>query len=150
MPHISQIKQATHSTGWCWVPLTSRIITQLQPSGLQHLARLFHKLLCLPLSRLMPMHKPSLSPFCSRTSLSRDCTVASQLRLPYLLLLRLPTSHNPMIRCLLRYLPVSLLFHSEHPDVLGHDCQHNASSLSWHGLQIYTLVINLPHWSQRQ
>ncbi len=55
-----------------------------------------------------------------------------------------------MTRCLLRYLPGSLLLHDEHPDVLGHDCQHNAYSLCWHGLQVHPLVVNVAHWSQTQ
>jgi len=45
---------------------------------------------------------------------------------------------------------VPLLFHSEHPDVLGHDRQHNTSLLFWSGLEIYTLVVNMSHWCQGQ
>lgn len=57
-----------------------------------------------------------------------------------------------MTRCLLRYLPVPLLFHSEHPDVLGHDRQHNASLLFWSGtnLRTHTLVVNVSHWRYGQ
>ncbi len=60
-------------------------------------------------------------------------------------------SHRLMTRCLLRYLPGSLLLLDEHPDVLGHVCQQNAySTLCWQGLQVHPLVVNMEHWGERQ